>query len=193
MPVTDVKQNNVEYGLCNVFYSLATYNSETEKYTYATPKRLPGAVTLTLSAVGQMDKFYADNIAYYTTETNGGYEGDIELANLPNDFRTEILGAKFDDNGILLESSEAVQKEFALLFQFEGDVTQKKHILYRCASSRPEISSSTKEDKATYNKRKLSITAMARKNDKFIKGEAAEGSTNYAAFFDTVQEPSFAG
>lgn len=193
MPASDIKQNSVEYGLCNVSYALATYDSETDKYTYSTPKKLPGAVSMTLSAVGQMDTFYADNIAYYTTETNGGYEGDIELANLPNDFRTDILGEVFDDNGMLLESSEAVKKEFALLFQFEGDVTQKKHVLYRCAASRPEISSSTKEDKATYNKRKLSITSMARKNDKFIKGEAAQGSTNYATFFNSVQEPSFAG
>lgn len=186
----DVKtENAVEFGLSNVFYSVCEYDESTEKYTYATPVRLPGAVSLSLTAVGSMDTFYADNIAYFTTETNGGYEGDFEVANIPLSFRTDILGEVFDENGLLLESANAKRKDFALLFQFEGDKTEKKHVLYRCAASRPEIASSTKEDKATFNKNKISITAMARRNDVFIKASATKDATNFATFFTAVQEP----
>ena len=85
--------NKVKYGLCNVHYAKITkYDTETQKYTYDTPKPLPGAVSLSLDAEGSSDPFYADNIVYFQTVTNAGYSGDFELAMIPNDFRVDILG-----------------------------------------------------------------------------------------------------
>ena len=35
-----------------------------------------------------------------------GYEGDLELALIPEDFRTEILKEELDDNGVLIENAQ---------------------------------------------------------------------------------------
>ena len=34
-----------------------------------------------------------------------GYEGDLELALIPEDFRTEILKEELDDNGVPIENA----------------------------------------------------------------------------------------
>ena len=41
---------------------------------------------------------YAETYAYYTISNNMGYEGDLELAMVPESFRTEILKETLDEN-----------------------------------------------------------------------------------------------
>lgn len=111
------KDNKIEYGLRNVYYALIeSYDVNTQKYTYGTPVPIPGAVSVSFSASGDSSPFYADNIVYYNVQTNAGYEGDLEIALIPDSFRTDILGEKEID-GMLAEISDATGKEFALMFQ----------------------------------------------------------------------------
>ena len=39
-----------------------------------------------MDANGEIEPFYADNIAYYVVNNNSGYEGDLEIALIPESF-----------------------------------------------------------------------------------------------------------
>lgn len=191
MPETALIDNKIEYGLCNVYYAIITgYDSVAKKYTYATPVPIPGAVSVTFSAEGESNPFYADNIVYKNLETNAGYTGDLEIANIPDSFRKEVLG-ELEIDGMLVENANAKGKEFAFMFQFEGDVSGKRHVMYRCSSGRPNISSKTKEKSTTPNTSKLTLTCMARENDLHVKSSLLEqkNPTRYGKWFTEVQEP----
>lgn len=189
--VSEIADNKIEYGLCNVYYAIITgYDIKTKTYTYAAPIPIPGGVSVSFSASGDSNPFYADNIVYHNTKTNAGYEGDLEIALIPDSFRIDVLG-EVEIDGMLAENSDAQGKEFALMFQFEGDVSGKRHVMYRCSSGRPDIASSTKEETTTPNTSTLTITCMARENDHFIKTSLLEAKnpTRYENWFTKVQEP----
>ena len=59
--------------------------------SYAAPVPLPGSVSLSLDANGEPENFYADGIAYYVINNNMGYDGDLELALIPESFRADVL------------------------------------------------------------------------------------------------------
>ena len=76
--------NKVQYGLKNVHYASVTVG--TNSVTYGSPKAWPGAVSINLSAEGDTNDFYADNVKYFTAIANNGYNGDFESAMIPEDF-----------------------------------------------------------------------------------------------------------
>ena len=150
--------NKIKYGIKNVYFAVATIASNGSA-TYSTPKALPGAVSLSLDPQGDTNKFYADNIVYYTSVANNGYEGDLEVAKLNDDFLKDILGYAADTNGVLYEDANAPVVHFALMFQFEGDTHARRHVLYNCTCNRPSVSGSTKEDSIEPQTETVTITA----------------------------------
>ena len=99
-----------------------------QHFSYENPKAIPGAVSISLDAEGESTPFYADGIVYFRSVTNNGYSGDLEIALIPEWFRTEILQEKLDGKGVLVkvQTSGKVVK-FALLFEFDGDVNSIRH------------------------------------------------------------------
>lgn len=153
--------NKVKYGLSNVYYAKATISIVDGSATYGTPVRIPGAVNLSLDPQGELVPFYADNIKYYIVNNVAGYEGDLEIALIPDSFRTDILGDIADDNGVLVESTEAQASPFALLFQFEGDDKGTRHVMYNCTAARPSVSGATKEESTEVQTETLSLTCAS--------------------------------
>ena len=138
-------QNKVKFGIKNAHYALLTLAADGTA-SYGEPVPVPGSVSLSLSPNGDLSPFYADNIVYYQAAANSGYTGSWEIAKIPDSFKLDVLGYVQDSNGVLIEDGGAEVKPFALLFQMEGDVHARRHVLYNCAASRPEFNASTITD-----------------------------------------------
>lgn len=180
--------NKVKYGLQKCYYAIFTEADG----TYGTPVALPGAVSLSLEQQGETTPFRADNIDYWTSVSNNGYEGDLELALIPDSFLTDVMGEATDaTTGLQYELADAKPKAFALLFQFEGDQHATRHVMYNCKASRPSVGSQTTPDGAIEPQTEtISLKASARPTDNIVKAKAKESDTCYATFFTTVPVPT---
>lgn len=152
-------KNKVKFGLKNVHYALLTV-SEEGAVSFGAPVPIPGAVSMSLSPQGETETFYADDIAYYVSTANNGYQGDLEIALLPDSFRTDVLREVEDETDrVLVEKSTAEPQPFALLYQFTGDQQASLRVLYNCAAARPSEASSTIKNTKTPTTDILSLTA----------------------------------
>ncbi len=170
-------------GLKNCYYAKVTESG------YATPVRLPGAVSITLAPVGDDMEFYADDILYAGEKVNNGYDGSLELALIPEDFRKDILGEVLDTNNVLTEDATATQSAFALLFETTTDDGARKFAYYNCIASRPNNDASTKT--ATKEIHTETIDLMIRPNENGIvrvKTTATTPAEVTSAWYDAVYE-----
>ena len=185
--------NKVKFGLKNVYYAVATIDSD-NKATYASPVAMKGAVSLSFDPEGDTTKFRADNMNYWIGQSNNGYSGDLELALIPDSFKTDVLGYKTDADGALYECKDATTKYFALLFQFEGDDKATKHVIYKCSATRPQISGQTTEETIEPQTETITITAdaitVAAVNEDVVKASAKSGDAAYANWFSAVHQPT---
>ena len=153
--------NKVKYNLKNVHAAKLT-RTEDGGYSYETPRAIPGAVSISLDAEGDTSPFYADGIVYFRSVSNNGYSGDLEIALIPEWFRTDIL----------------------------KDAKCIRHVMYNCTASRPSIESETKEDTIEPGTEKLSLTADPRE-DGLVKSRTGDTTTDatYNDWYKAVYVP----
>lgn len=188
-----MNENKVKFGLKNVHAAKLTETviDGVTHYTYGTPKRIPGAVSLSLDMQGGLSPFYADDTKYYVTYSHTGYEGDLEIAEVPEWFSEDIFGDTKDANGVLIETGKNQPAPFAFLFEFDGDVRATRHVLYNCTATRPAIASATKEDTTEPQTSTMTISASPRQDDsihaKITKDtDASTYNGWYGAVYETV-------
>ena len=125
---------------------------------------------------------------------NQGYDGDLELALIPEEFRTGVLMEEADANNVLVENSNSQTGNFALLFEFDGDVRKIRHVLYNCSASRPNISSKTNEESREVQTETLTLKARPMA-DGLVKAKTGDSTTAevYAGWYKNVYIPVAAG
>ena len=182
--------NKVKYNLKNAHYAML-HIAQDGTVSYDTPVPIPGAVSIGLDANGEPENFYADGIAYYVINNNMGYDGDLELAMIPESFRVDALNEKLDDNNVLIENANTELNSFALLFEFDGDVKHIRHVLYNCSASRPGIEGKTNEESREVQTETLTIkaTPLASGVVKAKTGNTTNG-TVYQNWYQSVYMPS---
>ncbi len=187
-------ENKILYGLSNVHVWPITGTDSDGKPTYGPFIKVPGAVELKLSAKGEISEFKADNVTYYQCPNNNGYDGEVRIAKTPEDFRVKIMEEIKDTSGVLVESADAKPAEFAIAFQFEGDISAARHALFRCSITRLDVESKTKEDKIEPNTESLKITASPRLDNAFVKAYCEKDSSAYDTWFGAAPyEPVIQG
>ena len=189
--------NKVKFGLKNVYYSVLTEDADGVT-TFGTPVAIKGAVNLSLSASGDTNNFYADDMKYWSGTSNNGYEGDLEIALIPDSFKTAVLGFTQTAEGGILETGDEKAKKFALLYEIDGDVEKRRFCDYCCTATRPSAEASTTEDSITPQTDTLSLTTapfnyLATKNGtakKLSRYYEGESGSNYTNWFSAVAIPS---
>ena len=185
--------NKVKYNLKNAHYAMLQ-TSEEGVVSFGTPVALPGAVSISLDANGEPENFYADGTAYYVINNNMGYDGDLELAMIPEDFRVSALNETLDDNKVLIEDASSELNRFALLFEFDGDVKHIRHVLYNCSASRPGIEGKTNEESREVQTETLTIKATPLPSG-VVKAKTGNETDNtvYADWYKAVYMPTITG
>lgn len=183
-------ENKVKFGLKNVHYALIT-EGEDGAVTFGTPKRIPGAVNLSLAAQGESTEFYAEDILYYATSANTGYQGDLEIARVPQSFKVDVLREQLDtESGVMFENASLEPAPFALLFEFNGDVHATRHILYHCTTSRPGVNGATTTRTKEPQTDTMTITAAPRA-DGIVKASTTANTpaATYNGWYGSVLVP----
>lgn len=155
--------------------------------TYGEVIAVPGAVSFSASAQGDINKFYADNIVYYQSASNNGYEGDLTLALIPDAFYEKIFGQVPDENGVYTENASTEAKAFAMTFEEDGDQTGTKFVLYNCTATRPSRELNTIEDSKTPTTQTLTISAAPlQSGDVMAMTSATTSAEVLAAWHESV-------
>lgn len=150
--------DKVKFGIRNVHvFPIESVTAGVPSYGDAIA--VPGAVSFSASAQGDINKFYADNIVYYQSASNNGYEGDLTIALIPDEFYEKVFGQVPDANGVYTENASIEAKAFAMTFEEEGDQTGTKFVLYNCTATRPSRELNTIEDNKTPTTQTLTVSA----------------------------------
>ena len=177
------KKNKVKYNLKNTHYAMLTV-SEDGAVSYGTPIPMPGSVSISLDANGEPENFYADGTAYYVINNNMGYDGDLELAMIPESFRRDALREELDAKGVLIENASAELAAFALHI---------RHVLYNCSASRPGIEGKTNEESREVQTETLTVKATPLA-DGMVKAKTGDSTdeTVYNDWYKAVYMPTAA-
>lgn len=178
----------VKFNIKNVHYSVISEGTN-GTLTFATPKKIPGAVNLSLTASGDESIFWADGIKYYRNRPNNGYSGSLEVALLPQEFATEVLGYVKTDDGRVREIATVEPKAFALLFEVDGDADGARYIFYNVAASRPDFNAQTTTETKEPQTDTISIDVTPLDNG-VVKDYALQSDSAYANWFSNVTYPT---
>lgn len=155
--------DKVQFNLKNVHYAPMTTTGATP--AWATPVKVPGAVSLALDPQGEISPFYADGVVYYNSSSNNGYAGDLEMALYPDQMLIDIWGyTKTETDNVLIENATVEPKPFALLFEIDGDANGRRYCMYNCSGTRPGVGSKTNEASKTPQTQKSTISAVPLEN-----------------------------
>ena len=163
-------KDKVKFGIKNVHI----FPQLTDAPTFGPVIDVPGAVSLSLDAQADICKFYADNIVYYQTSANNGYEGDLEVALIPDEVFEKIFNYVKDEDNVYTENASKNVVPFAMTFEEEGDQAGTKFVLYNCTATRPSRSLATVEDSKEPTTQTLSVSAAPLKDGNVMAMTSAD-------------------
>lgn len=182
--------SKVKFGLSNVYVAPRTETGG--DVTYGAPVKIPGAVNCSISRESSQNIFYADNSAYFTSNSKSSVSLDLEIADVARDILKNYLGYIEAKEGGILETNSAVTPHFALLFQVETDEKARKFCYYDCSAVESDEEYSTEEESIDPTTSTLTITCTGEAvgDVKVFKQVVEANDANYATFFTSVKVPT---
>jgi phi13 family phage major tail protein len=184
-------ENKVVFGLKNAHYSVISEDEVTGAIVYGTPVALKGSTEISLEPRGETSDFYADDILYYTTVSNAGYEVTLTTANITNEFRRDVLGEDIGTDNVMTENTNARPSKIAFMFEFDGDQKAVRHCLYNCTVTRPSVTSATKTETAEPQPQELTMVSAPREDGVVKRSTTVDTPPEiYDAWYSNVYEPA---
>lgn len=189
--MSDKTNRPVKYNIRNCHYAVMTPG---ETNLYGTPKPLPGAVSITLSQQGDVSEFYADGIRWYVGAANSGYQGDLVLAILPEEFRKDVLQETEDTNKVLFENANVDSVPFALGFTIDGNKSSEYFWFLSCTAQRPSVEANTNTSSINPDTDSITISASADDNGNIRTRTTPDTPASVkTAWFSSVYDTPAAG
>lgn len=188
---TSMADNKVRYGLRNLHIAFRDPESSDASPAWDAPIAIPGVVGFKPTAVGDVSTFYADDGPYFVVTANNGYTADLETALIPDEVIADMLNWTLDDNGALIEDSDAIPAPFAMMFEVQGDQKNRRTVYYECTAARPAREEKTREAAITPGTDVVALTIIPMSiGDRMTPKASLELSDSntaaYEAFFDDV-------
>ena len=179
--------NKITFGLRNVHYALANQDNN-GNWSFDTPVALPGAQEFSSEVVGGSTNIYADDTLYASLIQNAGRTLTVKFTEIPDHFKTAVLGYKTLDDGNLVEVANAPVVTFALGFEIQGDAKARKVWYYLCNVTPIAEATKSKSDSVEANSVTLNITARPIEvGDVLVTGRTCyKDQANYTNYLTTA-------
>ena len=181
--------NKVEFGISDLY--VGTYTVSTSgTVTLGTPYHQKGAVSFSPEEQSDKTDFYADNIIYWSGYSGGSFEGDLEVAKFDDQFKVNFLGyGTLSDGGVALVKGAAKPNVY-LMFSIQGDVEERRCIMYNATLGAITRSYSTIEASKEPATETLNVTVMG--DDKYGLSlvSYAKTASGYSTLFTNPPVPS---
>lgn len=131
---------------CEFLHIAEVTKDDLEGTTFGTPEPVPSLISISISDQSENVTFYSDNTIEQVIPSFTSKEVEIELGYLSNELEAKISGNEYKQ-GLFTQTTEAVSKNFALLFRAPKSKGGFSYIcLYKGVLSRDESSYKGKED-----------------------------------------------
>lgn len=182
-------ENKVVFGVSNLHFGTYTVAAN-GTVTLGTPFHLPGTVNISMDAESEENKFYADNVVYWSGYSDNGYSGEIENANFTDEFKTTFLNYVTLDNGGIAQVKGMENKKVYMMFQNEGDQEARRGIFYNVSLGAIGREYATTEDTKEPQTSTLPFTVAGDNGTGIIKAFYGPSSSAYATMFTTPPVPA---
>lgn len=180
--------NKVVFGLENVH--VCTYTVSSGTVTLGTPMHVPGAVNMSLEPDSEENSFYADNVKYYTSYSDNGFTGELEMAMFSDTFKTTFLNYTALTGGGLAQVKGVQNKDVCIIFEAKGDAEKRRCILYNVALGNINREFSTTTESTEPQTATLSFTVNGDNGTGIVKAEYPETASAYDTIFTTPPVPA---
>ena len=189
-------------GLDKPYYAIITEDANGQE-TYGTPKVMAKAIQADLTVNNATASLYADDGVDESVDEFTSGTLSLGLNDLASTVAAELLGARVDTNGVLVNSTNDIAPYVAVGFRARKANGKYRYFwLYRVKFGVPATNLATKGESITFQTPTIEGTVMRRNKpdtqDKHPwKTEVTEGDTGVSAatisgWFSAVYEPAFA-
>lgn len=181
--------NKVEFGISNLHFCTYTV-ADDGTVTLGTPLAVAGAVSLELEPEGDQNTFNADNTAYWSSFSDNGFSGSINVAKFPDAFKKAFMGYVELDDGGIGQLKGVTKPAVCVMFQSEGDAESRRGILYNVSLGNIQRAYNTTEDTITPDTETVDITVIGDNATKLTRVGYGETATGYATLFTNPPVPT---
>ncbi len=182
--------NKVLFGLSNLY--IGTYAVNDGVVTLGTPYHQAGAVGFSPDQSTDTNVFYADNVEYYSSISEGAIEGDIEVAMFDDAFKTQFLGYKTLADGGLAQVKNPTKPNVYVAFEISGDREARRCIFFNGTLGAISREYATTEDSIEPQTESISVSFVGDNASGVRMATYKPGDTGYSTLFSAPTAPSIA-